>query len=301
MLKWALIQNRAKWMVLISMGLLAMLQGCSAIQLGYNNGATFIHGYVSSQIDLDDSQSALLKDKLKSLIEWHRTNELPLIAKQLKEIEAVMSAPADKPQPITALRVAELNKSFQGTLSRSVEQIAPALSELLLTLRPEQIKEIQLYIDESNENYREKWLPPTKAKQLKASAEGMEKRLERWYGRLGSEQKLLIQEWANSTLDDAEQKYALRLEQQKTFIELATKAANRQISQADLSAQLMKWFLHWQTRRELNKGLKTMADHDSTVLLVVEISNLANAKQRKHAAERAGAWAEDFTQLANKR
>jgi hypothetical protein len=288
-------------MVIFSMGFLSLLQGCSAIQLGYNNGAAFIHTYISTQIDLEPEQSALLKDKLKSLIAWHRANELPLIAKQLKDIESVMLTPVSAPQRITAIQVAELNKAFQGTLSRSVEQIAPALAELLLTLNLDQVKSLQESIEESNETYREKWMPASKSKRLQAASEGMEKRLERWYGRLGSEQKLLIQEWANSRPDDADQKYAIRLEQQKVFMKLANLAANRHISQTELSAELIKWVHNWQTKRELNKGLKTMADQDSTVQLVVDVSNLANTKQRKQAAERAAGWAEDFTQLANRK
>lgn len=295
------MQIKASLMVAIGMGFLSLLQGCSALQLGYNNGASFLHTYISTQIDLEPEQSTLLKDKLKSLIEWHRVNELPLIAKQLKEVESVMSAPAGASHKITPLQVAELNKAFQGTVSRSVDQIAPALAELLLTLNLSQIKSLQESIEDSNQTYREKWMPASKAKRVQASAEGMEKRLERWFGRLGPEQKLLIQEWANSKPDDAEQKYALRLDQQKTFTKLATLAANRQISQSDLSTELVKWVQNWQTKRELNKGLSTMADQDSTVQLVTQVSNLANTKQRKQAAERAGSWAEDFTQLANKK
>ncbi|MDH4395512.1 MAG: DUF6279 family lipoprotein [Limnobacter sp.] len=283
------------------MGLLTLLQGCSAIQLGYNNGATFAHTYISSQIDLEPEQSALLKDKLKGLIEWHRANELPLIAKQLREVQAVMSSTAASPQKITPLQVAELNKSFQGTLTRSAEQIAPALAELLLTLNPSQMKGLQQNIEESNESYRDKWMPSNKSKRLQVAAEGMEKRLERWYGKLNDEQKLLIQEWAASKPDDADHKYAVRIEQQKTFLKLATQAANRQITQTELSAELIKWVQNWQTKREVNKGLKAMADQDRTVQLVVDVSNIANAKQRKHAAERAGGWAEDFAQLANKK
>lgn len=301
MLNWPLKKRQPNWMVVFVMSLLTLLQGCSAIQLGYNNGATLVHTYISSQIDLEPEQSLLLKDKLVGLIEWHRMNELPVIAQQLKAIEGAMQQSADQPQKVTPLQVAELNKAFQGTLARSAEHLAPALAEFMLTFKPEQLKDLQTSMDDSNSSYRKKWLPSSKAKQVKAAVEGMETRLERWYGRLGGEQKLLIQEWANAKLDDAEQKYNLRIEQQKAFMQMAGQAANRQISKPELTAALIKWFNHWQTQRDLNKGVQAMANQDLTVQLVVDVSNLASIKQRKHAAERAGAWAEDFTQLARGR
>lgn len=287
--------------VIISMGIVSLLQGCSAIQLGYNNGASLAYTYISSEIDLEPEQSALLKDKLKSLIEWHRAHELPLIAAQLRQVQSAMQTPASGTHKITNVQVAELNKAFQETLNRSVERIAPALAELLLTLNLRQLKELQKSIDESNETYRDKWLPASKTKRLQVATEGMENRLERWFGRLDAEQKSLIREWAESRAEDAEHKYVLRLEQQKAFLKLANSAAQRQISQADLANELNKWFVTWQTKRELNKGLKSMAEQDSTVQLVVDVSNRASSKQRQHAAERAADWAADFEQLAKKR
>lgn len=288
------------WVAIFSMGILSLLQGCSAIQMGYNNGASLAYTYISTEIDLEPEQSVLLKNKLKTLIEWHRTHELPLIAAQLRQVQATMQGPTSSTNKITNLQVAELNAAFQGTLNRSVEQIAPALAELLLTLNLQQVKDLQKSIDESNETYRDKWMPASKTKRLQVAAEGMEKRLERWFGRLDAEQKSMIRAWAHSKPDDAEHKYALRLEQQKTFLKLAKAAANRQISQSNLAHELIKWFETWQTKRELDKSLKTMADQDTTVQLVVDVSNQASTKQRQHAAERAGSWAADFEQLAKK-
>lgn len=56
---------------------LLVLQGCSAIKLGYQQLPTLSYWWLDSAISFNDAQSDRAKEALNQVYRWHRQEELP--------------------------------------------------------------------------------------------------------------------------------------------------------------------------------------------------------------------------------
>lgn len=277
-----------------------VLGACSAIKLGYNNSASFAHTYLTSKVDFDSDQSALMKASLRNLVEWHRSNELPALAQELQKAQEILSPREGNVQPVTFEQVNNLNKAIRSSLRRTAEEAAPAIAKNMLGLWPNQIADIQAALDKSNADYREERLANKPEERVKKSVERMVERFERWTGDLNPAQVARIEQWARSGTNNPEINYRKRLERQQVFMQLVNKAANRQIDQAALSREISRLLNDWQTPVNTSEKAEFEARQQAAVELVVDVLNAGSLDQRRSAADRAASWAEDFQILASK-
>lgn len=282
----------------VLMASLVFLGACSAIKLGYNNSVTFAHTYLSNKIDFDDQQSALLRSSLEELVQWHRNNELPKLARELQSIQAALVAGDSKVAPVSTAQVQELNQAVRTSLRRTANQAAPLIARNMLGFQPRQIPEIEAALKKSNEKYREERLPSNPEERLAQSAERMTERFERWLGNLNKQQLALVDTWAKNRSNNPETWFQKRLERQQRFMMLANQAANRQIDQNALSQQIALLLNDWQNPANASEKRESELRQQATIALIVDVLNAADTKQRNNAAERAAGWAEDFQILA---
>lgn len=285
------------WLML---GTALVLGACSAIKLGYNNSATFAHTYLTSKVDFDDDQSALMKTSLRGLVEWHRNNELPLLAEELQKARLVLAPKGESLQPVTAAQVAALNQAIRTSLRRTANEAAPVIAKNMLGLWPNQIADIQAALDKSNQDYREKRMANDRGERVEKSVERMAERFERWLGDLNPKQLARIEQWAKSNANNPEENYEKRLKRQQVFMQLVTRSANRQIDQAALSREVAELLNDWQTPGNTAERKDFELRQQAVVELVVDVLNAGNVAQRRNAADRAASWAEDFQILASK-
>ena len=285
------------WLLL---GTALVLGACSAIKLGYNNSATFAHTYLTSKVDFDSDQSALMKTSLRGLVEWHRNNELPLLAEELQKARLVLAPRGENLQPVTAAQVNALNQAIRTSLRRTADEAAPVIAKNMLGLWPNQISDIQEALNKSNQDYREKRMASNAAERVEKSVERMAERFERWLGDLNPKQMARIEQWAKSAANDPDENYEKRLKRQQVFMQLVSQSANRQIDQATLTREVSHLLNDWQTPDNASEKKDFELRQQAVVDLVVDVLNAANMQQRNNAAERAASWAEDFQILASK-
>lgn len=285
------------WLML---GTALVLGACSAIKLGYNNSATFAHTYLTSKVDFDSDQSALMKTSLRGLVEWHRNNELPLLAEELQKARMVLAPKGENIQPVNASQVNALNQAIRTSLRRTADEAAPVIAKNMLGLWPNQVADIQEALDKSNREYREKRMASNAAERTEKSVERMAERFERWLGDLNPKQMERIEQWAKSAANNPEQNYEKRLKRQQVFMQLVRQSANRQIDQATLTREVSQLLNDWQTPGTSSERKDFELRQQAVIELVVDVLNAANMQQRKNAAERAASWAEDFQILASK-
>lgn len=285
------------WLML---GTALVLGACSAIKLGYNNSATFAHTYLTSKVDFDNDQSALMKTSLRGLVEWHRNNELPLLAEELQKARLVLAPKGESLQPVTAAQVAALNQAIRTSLRRTADEAAPVIAKNMLGLWPNQIADIQEALNKSNQDYRDKRMASNAAERIEQSVERMAERFERWLGDLNPKQMATIEQWAKSAANNPEQNYEKRLKRQQVFMQLVSQSANRQIDQATLTREVSQLLNDWQTPANASEKKDFELRQQAVVDLVVDVLNAGNMEQRQNAAKRAASWAEDFQILASK-
>jgi len=282
---------RTGLLVLASVGLLA---SCSAIKLGYNNSVTIAYTYLSSKVDFSSEQSSQIKTSLAEIVQWHRRNELPTLARELETARVALAANGNSIVPVSSEQVQALNLAIRDSLRRTADHAAPLIAKNMLTLTPAQIPQIQKALDKSNEKYREERIQLSPARQAQASADRMAERFERWLGILNPAQKALIANWSGKDINQAGEYFQKRVERQQQFMRLAQQAANRQIDVDHLSREVANLLNAWQTPGSAAEKHDNQQRQKVTVELVVDVLNAANATQRNKAAERAAGWAEDF-------
>ncbi len=275
------------------------VSACSAIKLGYNNAAAFTHTYLTSKVDFNPEQSNLLKASLVEIVEWHRTNELPVLALELKNVQNIL-APQNRPfEPISTSQVQALKNTLRNSLHRTANQAAPIIASNMLGLWPNQITDIKESLERSNKKYKEERLMQNPEKRLAAATQRTADRFERWIGKPNAAQLKRIETWAQLEASNAEAKYRKRLERQQQFIALVEQASNRRIDQTTLGREIALLLNAWQepkTPAEIQESEQRQAQAMS---LIVDVLNLATPQQRVKAAERAAEWADDFQVLAS--
>jgi hypothetical protein len=278
---------------------IALISACSAIKLGYNNSATFAHTYLTSKVDFDSDQSSLLKTSLVEIVEWHRNQELPLLALELNNIQQALLPRNGTVEPVTALQVQAFNQTLRNSLRRTANEAAPIIAKNMLGLWPNQVKDIQNALEKANKEYREERLAKSPELQQEKSVERMTKRFEDWLGDLNPTQKSRIEAWAQTDTSQANNRYQKRLARQQQFIALVKQASNRQIDQTTLAREVSRLLNGWQTPANTAEKNENDQRQKATIALVVDVLNLATADQRASAAERAASWAKDFQILAS--
>lgn len=285
------------WLML---GTALVLGACSAIKLGYNNSATFAHTYLTSKVDFDSDQSALMKTSLRELVEWHRNNELPMLADELQKAQMVLAPNGESIQPVNAAQVNALNQAIRTSLRRTADEAAPLIAKNMLGLWPNQIADIEKALEKSNRDYRKKRMASKPGDRVEKSVERMAERFERWLGGLNSKQMARIEQWAKSTANNPEEDYEKRLKRQQVFMQLVTQSANRQIDQTTLTREVSQLLNEWQTPGNTPEKKDFELRQQAVVDLMVDVLNAGNIEQRRNAAQRAASWAEDFQILASK-
>ena len=191
----------------------ALLQACSAIRLGYNNGPDLAYWWLDGYVDFTGEQRIRLKEDLAQLQLWHRRRELPEYAKLLQQAQTLMQRDVDGPQ------VCSEWANVRTRLDILVVAAAPTAAQLAMTLQPQQIEALEKKYAKSNTEFRKDWLERTPEQVLTKRFDKALENAQMVYGRLDAEQReLLRQQVARSGLDE-QTRYAERLHRQQDTLQ----------------------------------------------------------------------------------
>ncbi|WP_083686396.1 DUF6279 family lipoprotein [Rhodoferax koreense] len=191
----------------------AVLQSCSAIKLGYNNGPDLAYWWLDGYADFTGEQAIRLKEDLGQLQAWHRRRELPEYAKLLRQAQALM------PQDVDAAQVCSEWANVRQRLDVLVVAAAPTAAQLAMTLQPQQITALEKKYARSNADFRKDWLDRSPEQVLDKRYDKALENAQTVYGRLDTEQReLLRQQVARSGLDE-QTRYAERLRRQQDTLQ----------------------------------------------------------------------------------
>ena len=118
------------------LGLLLLLQGCSAIKLGYNQVPTLGYWWLDSQISLEESQQPQVREALVQLQRWHREQELPVYAALLLRLQGLAM------QDVQAQQVCEVWSDAGNAVDRLMAQAARQAASIAQQLQPRQLRHL---------------------------------------------------------------------------------------------------------------------------------------------------------------
>ena len=126
---------------------------CLALVLGCGPGFIYPHldwmipWYVDDYISLNSDQSSMLKTRLMHQLDWHCQTQLAAYADYLREIAADFDNPR---QPVTVSVLESHRTKLLAHWQNLMRQIAPDVSDILITATDEQIEELFSNLEKFN-------------------------------------------------------------------------------------------------------------------------------------------------------
>ncbi len=212
---------RVNWVRIIRNSLMGtllagLLLGCSTTRLAYNNAHELAWWWLTDYVEFSSPQRPAMRQALVQFHGWHRRQQLPGYADMLERWQALMPG-ALGPAQVCAM-VDEVVDRLQD-LAAGMEALEPAALQVLASLGPTQLAELEQRMAKSNREYREKYLELT-PKELAAERlkQGLA-RAENLYGRLQAEQKRALQEALARSPWDVRASYERRLRRQQAVLQ----------------------------------------------------------------------------------
>ena len=174
------------WRTLALAGTVLALAGCSALQLGYNQAPSLIYWWVDGYADLDDVQSARVRQDIDRWLAWHRQTELPVYAERLRQWRALAAS------DLSAEQVCAQTEVLRSAAGRLIERGHEPLARLALSLSPAQLQHMERHQTKGNEGFEKDFLRGNAEQRLERRVERAVDRYETLYGELSNAQVALV-------------------------------------------------------------------------------------------------------------
>jgi hypothetical protein len=222
-----------RWFAIICAVFIALsISGCSAVRLGYNNAPTLAYWWLDGYFDFTSSQSTAMRADLAALQDWHRKEELPLIAEVFKNLQTTA------PGAVTTEQVCSLYAYVQTRVLAASDRFAPAIATVGSSLQPSQLEHIARSFDKRNKQWREDWLDGSPAERADRRVKQLQERAESFYGRLEPSQvALLRQQVSNSDFDPA-LNYRETLRRQQDALQTLRELRSSNVSEAQAQSEI---------------------------------------------------------------
>jgi hypothetical protein len=261
--------------------------GCSAPKLLYQRLDWIAAWQMDDYVSLNPEQNAQFKQAFAQTWEWHRREELPAYAKDLREIAVSLD------QPRSAEQVAKHSARLQAHMERTTGRLVVDLCPVIRSLDDAQASEVLEGVDEDIKEFSEEYVEPPEEAQRRKSEKRTTKWIKRWTGPLNSQQKELIASWGTKRLSLGPQ----WLEYRKQWRDDLREALDQRAAAPDC-APLQPLFVR---PMDLGNPELTANQQYNEALwnqLVADVIAAADAKQREHARKELLDLAEQLEKLS---
>ena len=286
-----LINRRWAHALLLALAL-AVLGGCSAIRIGYNQADTLLAWVADDYFDFDAAQKQDFNTRIERLLKWHRQEQLPEYAKFLAEIKQRGQRPFTRDD---ATWMVEGAKARFRTIARHG---AGDAAELLATLTPENLRALEKQYAKVNQKFaREYKLNGTPDDRKRARLERTLKQMRDWAGALTHAQEERIAQLNDAIASTDALRHQDRQRRQKEFIALLKLRHNK----AEFAPQLQAWLTDWEKGRAPEFDKVQNDAYEKRVALYLEVERLLTPQQREHVLHKLQGYIDDLLALTARR
>ena len=283
-----------RFRILCMVAVLVTVAACSSVKFAYNQGDTLLYWWVNAYLDLDSEQSGLVKQDIDQLFQWHRKT-------QLKDYSQILTN-AQRQLATGTVTMGDLKAEYKNIRTRT-ELLAfkalPELTELALSIKPEQISKMEQKFNKNNETYRKKFVKIDNDKKQTVRYKKSMEQFELWFGDFSSEQEAILRKASDARPLNNELWLDERVVRQKKIIavlrEIQQKKLGKEATSALLSTLLKDIFGRFESPER-----KPFFDSylDSSMQLVLTAIKISTPGQKAHAQKRMQGWIDDFKLLA---
>ncbi|PIT75941.1 hypothetical protein B9Z31_05945 [Limnohabitans sp. G3-2] len=274
---------------------LLLLQGCSAIKLGYQQLPTLSYWWLDSTVSFNTTQTAATKQALEHLHQWHRSEELPAYADLLQRVQALSAGPVQTEQ---VCRVwADVQIRLDVLMREAVVQAAP----VAMALGPQQLSHMARRWESQNEDWEKEWLQGSASDRLERRLDKTLERYRSFYGELTPAQIVLVKTQLAQSPWTAEWGRRDRQRRQQDLLSTLQGIGQNKLSQTETEAQLWGVWQRWLKPPDAAQRAVVQSLSQRACENLAQLHNSASAEQRQQAIRRLRAYERDIKDLVKPR
>jgi hypothetical protein len=270
---------------------LLLLQGCSAIKLGYQQLPTLSYWWLDSTISFNSEQSLRAKEALEQLHRWHRREELTGYADFLQRSAQWSQGTVESTQVCSALT--EVQTRLDRLMREAVRQAAP----VAMMLGPRQLSHMARQWESKNEEWEKDWLRGDEQARMERRLERVVNRYSDFYGSLNAEQNALIKAQLAQSPWTAEWGRQERQRRQKDLLATLQRVSQGQMPVAQVENELWNVWQRWLKPPDAAGAALMQAMSQQACNNLTLLHNTTSAEQRQRAVRRIRAYERDLRDL----
>ncbi len=185
--------------------MLTLSSGCSSYQLAYNHMDRLLFVWVDDYVDLSAAQHAVLEPQVQQWHAQHRRTELPLYKDLLIAARAALQSP-----PLAAGLAETWQQDAEARWLALRSSLAPLAITLLEQLDLSQQQVLLVTLRSKVDSQRQDYLERSPAQQAEYLAALYRQRMQRWIGRLTSDQDRDLKRLVQVLADTQGQRFGYR-------------------------------------------------------------------------------------------
>jgi hypothetical protein len=270
---------------------LLLLQGCSAIKLGYQQSPTLAYFWLDSAVSFNDTQADRAKEALGNVHRWHKSQELASYLDLLQRSADLSQGPVQASQVCNAW--ADIQTKMDRSMRVAIAQAAPVVQ----MLGPRQLSHLARHQESKNEDWDKQWLQGSASERLDRRLEKTLERYRSFYGDLSAAQVALIKTQVSQSVWSPEwgRHDQLRREQDllSTLRQLTQSKATSDQVEAALMGVWQRWFMPPDEagRALVQKMTQQACDN------LAQLHNSTSPEQRQRVARTLRAYERDIRDL----
>jgi hypothetical protein len=264
----------------------AVLSGCSAIRLAYDNADSYLRWRAGAYLDVHGDAAEELDERIDAFLDWHRAKALPQYARLSEEAAARLAGGLSQGDVVWGYDV--LQAQARESLRAAAEQLGPLLDRL----SPEQLRHLEKRLAEDNRKFARENLKGSEAERRKLRVKRLQDRLEEWVGKLNQAQVERIRQYAERAplTDEHRERDRQRLQGEFLTVVRRHEAAKRL---PELAAQ-------WEQGRDPAFVALNEAWRKEFYALLLDLDRSLTPAQRARGVANFRRYAEDFAVLSGR-
>lgn len=272
---------------------LLLLGACSSLRLAYNNSDTLLYWWVDAYVDLDAEQKAEVKSDIDGFFRWHRKTQLQDYVQVLRTAQKQLQG---------NISLAELAADYKDVRARTQSLLlkaVPDMADLALSLRPDQIAQMEQKFEKNNRDFRKKNMKGDRDAQLKYRYKKSMEQFELWFGSFTNEQEDIIRKASDARPLDNALWLDERMRRQRNILALVRKIQQERPSE-EATQGMIRDLIRENFERMERSERKPFFDAytESTMQLILTVIKIATPVQKEHALRRMQGWIDDFNVLS---
>jgi hypothetical protein len=252
-----------------------------------------LYWWLDAYVDLDSEQSGPVKEDIQHLIDWHRKTQLRDYGQLLANAQRQLAGNVTQ---------ADLKNNYRDIKART-ELLAfkalPELADLALSVKPEQIANIEEKFAKNNETYRKKFVRIDKEKQQNLRYKKSMEQFELWFGNFTTAQEAALRQASDARPLNNELWLEERIIRQRKIISVLREIQQKKLGKDATMALLHNLLKEIFGRFESPERKPFFDAHiDGTMNMILTAIRIATPAQKAHAQKRMQGWIDDFKVLA---